>query len=110
MASIPVLALPNFAEPFVVETDASEFGIEVVLMQNQRPIAYFSQVLTTQACLKSVYERELIAIVLAVQKWLGRHFIVHTNQHNLKYLLEQRLVSKDHQCWLSKPLGYHFEE
>lgn len=94
MTTVLVLALAEFSAKFIVESDASGVGLGAFLMQHQRPIAYYSQALTERQKLKSVYERELMAIVFAIQKWryylLGRKFLVRTYQNSLKFLLEQR--------------------
>ncbi|KAJ9540003.1 hypothetical protein OSB04_026509 [Centaurea solstitialis] len=112
LSSAPVLKLPDFSSEFVVETDASGTGVGAVLMQNEQPIAYYSQVLGTRARQKSAYEKELMAIVFAVKKWrpylLGKHFTVRSDQQSLKFLLEQRVVEPEYQNWMCKLMGYNF--
>jgi len=82
-------------------------------MQDHRPIAYYSHAFNQLGRSKSVYERELMAIVFAVQKWrpylLGRRFIVRSDQKSLKHLMEQRLVSPEYQKWMIKLMGYQFD-
>lgn len=112
MMSVPMLGIPDFSQSFVLETDASGVGIGAVLMQNQRPVAFFSQALPITHRFKAVYERELMAKVLAVQKWrpylLGKPFVVRTDQKSLKFLLEQRAIGGEYQRWIAKLLGYDF--
>ncbi|KAL4032944.1 hypothetical protein IC575_006027 [Cucumis melo] len=113
MMSLPVLALPDFNQPFEIETDASGYGVGAVLIQDKRPIAYYSHMLALKDRVRPVYERELMAVVLAVQRWrpylLVGKFKVKTDQKALKFLLDQRVIQPQYQKWIAKLLGYSFE-
>lgn len=94
--TFPVLALSDFDAVFEMETDASVYRIGAMLIRSKRPIAYFSHRLAMRDRAKPVYERELMAVVLAVQRWrpylLGRKFPAQADQCSLKFLLEQRVI------------------
>lgn len=66
MTTKPLLALPNFEAEFVVETDACEEGVGVILMQQGKPIAYMSKALSGKNKSLSIYEKEMLAIVVAL--------------------------------------------
>ena len=73
MTRTPVLALPNFQEPFTVETDACQDGIGAVLMQKGQPIAYLSKALGEKHTSLSIYEKEFLALIMVVERW--RHYL-----------------------------------
>jgi hypothetical protein len=108
----PVLALPDFTQPFLIECDANGRGIGAVLMQGSRPIAFFSKAFKGKALHMSTNEKELFSLVSAIQKWrpylLGQSFVVKTDQQSLKFLLEQKVGTPFQQKWISKLLGYDF--
>jgi hypothetical protein len=93
MCTIDVLALPDFMKTFVLECDASERGIRVVLMQDGRPLTFTNKQLSDQHLGQSIYENEMLVIFHAMDLWrpylLGQRFQIKTDHQSLKYFLEQ---------------------
>ncbi|XP_044465446.1 uncharacterized protein LOC123195704 [Mangifera indica] len=90
LISAPILALPNFDKTFEIECDASGVGIGVVLLQEGKPIAYFSEKLNGAALNYSTYDKEMYALVRALETWqhylVPKEFVIHTDHESLKYL------------------------
>jgi hypothetical protein len=95
MCTTPVLDLPNFTNTFVLDCDASRKGINTILMQDGRPLAFTSKELFEKNLGKPIYEKEMLAILHAVELWhpylLGKFFQIKTDHQSLKYFLEQRI-------------------
>ena len=96
LTSTPVLAFPNFQQPFILETDASGIGLGAVLSQQQedgsiRPSAYASRGLQKHERNYSISELEALAVVWASKHFhvylYGHHCTVYTDHSALKSLL-----------------------
>lgn len=112
LTTAPVLALPDFTISFVIEIDVSGTGIGAVLQQQHHPIAFLSKTFSPCNQALSVYEKEMLVVLFAVEKWwhylLGQHFTILTDHKTLKHLLDQRITTSTQHLWLSKLLGYNY--
>lgn len=112
LCEAPILALPDFTSPFEVETDASGVGIGAVLLQNKRPIAYFSEKLGGARLNYSTYDKEFYAIVRALDHWSHylrpAHFVLHSDHESLKYIHGQQKLNPRHAKWVEFLQSFNF--
>ncbi|XP_035546395.1 uncharacterized protein LOC109000434 [Juglans regia] len=104
LTNAPLLVLPNFAKTFEIECDASGIGIGAVLMQEGRPIAYFSEKLSGATLNYPTYDKEMYALVRALENWQHylwpTEFVIHTDLESLKHLKGQQRLNKRHAKWV----------
>ena len=112
MATTPVLALPNFAKTFTVKTDVCNTGVEAVLSQEGHPIAYYSKALGVASQKLCIYEKEFLAIMMAIDRWrsyLARApFVIKTDHKSLCHLGDQNLTSDLQRKAMTKLVGLDF--
>ena len=113
MCEASVLTLPDFSKPFVLETDACDYGLGAVLSQEGKLVAYFSKSLSSKHLGLSIYEKEYLAIFMAVEKWSHyleqEQFIIQTDHESLKYLLDQKIHTPIQKKGLTKLLGLRYK-
>ena len=96
LVSAPVLALPHDDGLYVLDTDASEVAIGVVLSQVQggieKVVAYYSRLYTQSEVNYCTTRKELLAVVEGLRQFrpyvLGRHCVVRTDHAALRWFGE----------------------
>jgi len=100
----PLLQLPDFNKVFELECDASGIGLGAVLLQEGKPVAYFSEKLSGANLRYSTYDKELYALVRTLQTWQHylwhREFIIHSDHEALKHIRTQTNLNRRHANWV----------
>lgn len=98
ITSHPILKYPDFNKSFKINTDASNYAIGAVLLQDGHPISYASRTLNTHETRYSTTEKELLAVVWAVKYFrpylYGKSFELETDHQALKWL-HTKYLGKD---------------
>ncbi|XP_071629552.1 uncharacterized protein [Temnothorax longispinosus] len=113
----PILQYPDFTKPFLLTTDASGTAIGAILSQGQigkdQPISYASRVLNKAEKNYSTIEKELLAIVYAVQHFrpylYGKKFKLITDHKPLTWLHKLKDPTSRLARWRIKLTEYDYE-
>ncbi|KAA3466138.1 Transposon Ty3-I Gag-Pol polyprotein [Gossypium australe] len=99
-----LLTLPDFTKTFELEFDASGVGIGVVLTQDGRPIAYFSEKINGATLNYPVYDKEMYALIWALETWQHylwpKEFVIYSDHEALKHIKGQHKLNKLHAKWV----------
>ncbi len=100
----PLLQLPDFNKTFELECDASGIGLGGVLLQEGKPVAYFSEKLSGSVLNYSTYDKELYALVRTLETWQHylwpKEFVIHSDHESLKHIRSQGKLNRRHAKWV----------
>lgn len=113
-----VLAFPDFKKPFIVQVDASNYGIGMCLMQKQnnnasKPIPFASRTLNKREVNYSTIQKKLLSFLFAVETFYpylyGTHFILYSDLKSLTYIRINQHSNPRLGCWMQKLMAFEFE-
>jgi hypothetical protein len=100
----PILVLQDFGKTFQVRCDASGRAIGVVLSQDNRPVAYFSENLNDTKEKYSTYDKEFYAVIQALKKWrhylIPKEFVLYSDNQALQFITRQETLNQRHAKWV----------
>jgi hypothetical protein len=112
----PILKLPEYGKSFTLRTDASDLGVACVLLQEHNgvlhPVCFASRKFSVREANYSISEREALAVVFGVQKFMkylyGVPFILETDHKPLSILKTADSTSPRLQRWSLALQSYTF--
>ena len=109
----PVLIFPNPEKHYTVYCDASMYGVGAILVQDGKPVAFYSKKFTKEQVNYSTYEQEFTAVVQALRVWRcyleGVRFTLYTDHQPLIYYNNQPQLSRRQARWLNTIASFDFE-
>jgi hypothetical protein len=118
--SAPILIHPDLAKPFIVKTEVSNFALGTILSQCGidgllHAVAFYSRKLTSAEINYQVYDKELLAIIMAFEQWRpylagAQHRVqVLTDHKNLLYFTTTRTLNRRQPRWSIFLADFDFE-
>jgi hypothetical protein len=108
--SAPMLVMPDTKKKLRIECDASDYATGAVLSQQEtdklwHPVAYLSKSLSEAERNYDIYDKELLAIIKALDAW--RHYVegcthtieILTDHKNLEYFKKAQKLSRRQARW-----------
>ena len=112
LVEAPALAIPDPAAPFELVTDSCGHGIEAVLLQHDKPVAFYSRNMTDAERCYVHHEQELLAAITALKVFrcylLGNKFNLVTDDKPNTYLDTQPTLSRRRARWSEYLQRFHF--
>jgi hypothetical protein len=126
MCTKPILRQTDYSKPFFLTTDTSAYGVGAVLLQEgelnprtkkptQHPIAYYSATFSPVERNYDIYERELLAIMKALEHWrphlatTDTPVTVLTDHTNLTFWKNPKKVNRRVARWFATLQDYNLQ-
>ena len=120
LTSAPILHHWDPDRPTKIETDASDGVTSGILSQQAEdhlwhPVAYFSKTMAAAECNYEIHDKEMLAIIRAVQEWRAElvsvktRFKIYSDHEALKYFMTKRILNARQAHWAELLADYDFE-
>ena len=75
-----------------------------MLLQDGKPVAFFSEKLSGPSLNYSTYDKELYALVRTLETWQHylwpKEFVIHSDHESLKHIKSQAKLNRRHAKWV----------